>query len=130
MKIAKAWEEEGVRVPKPFARTIKVLFAPDRQGVDELTFTIALIEPDGQTDLHSHDRPELIYVVSGIGVSACNGETSEVRDDTVLLVEAGEKHQIRNSGRGILKLATVFVPGYTAKRLVAGIMSAAEAAQG
>ena len=65
MKLVKAWEEEGVKIPEPYARTIKVLLAPDKGGIEELTFSFALIDPDGQTDYHAHDRPELIYVVSG-----------------------------------------------------------------
>ena len=67
MKFAKAWEEAGVEIPAPYSRRIKVLFAPDRQGVEEITFSHAIIPPMGRTDAHDHDRPELIYVVAGQG---------------------------------------------------------------
>ncbi|MDH7570676.1 MAG: cupin domain-containing protein, partial [Armatimonadota bacterium] len=113
MEIAKAWEEEGVRVPAPFARTIKVLFAPDKRNVKEVTFSFALLDPGGQTDYHTHDRPELIYVVSGQGVAVCEGEETEVQPDVALWVRAGERHQLRNTGSDVLKLATLFVPAYT-----------------
>ena len=69
MEIVKAWEEPGVKIPAPYSRTIKVLFAPDRGGVNELTFSFALLDPGGQTDRHSHDRPELIYVISDQSIS-------------------------------------------------------------
>ena len=115
MEIVKAWEEEGVKVEAPFARTIKVLFAPDRHDVNELTFTFALIEPHSMTDYHTHDRPELIYIVSGKGVSLCDGIECEIQPDVILWVRAGEKHQIKNTGDEILKLATVFTPAYTAE---------------
>ena len=49
MEIVKAWEEAGVKIPAPYSRTIKVLFAPDKGGVDELTFSFALLDPGGQT---------------------------------------------------------------------------------
>ena len=115
MEIVKAWEESGVKIPPPYSRTIKVLFAPDRGGVEELSFNFALIDPGSQTDYHTHDRPELIFVVSGRGLSICDGETLEVREDVVLWVRAGEQHQIQNTGTETLKLATAFVPAYTAE---------------
>lgn len=115
MEIVRAWEEAGVKIPPPYSRTIKVLMAPDKSDVEELTFSFALIDPDGQTDYHIHDRPELIYIVSGQGVSVCEGESIDVREDVVLWVRAGERHQLKNTGAEILKLATVFVPAYYAE---------------
>ena len=114
MEIARAWEEEGVKIPAPYSRTIKMIFAPDKQNVEEISFSFALIDPGIQTDYHHHDRPDLIYVVPGRGISKCEGEEIEVQGDTVLWVRVGEKHQMRNTGAETLKLATVFVPGYTA----------------
>lgn len=126
MEIVRAWEEEGVKIPPPYARTIKVLYAPDRRDVPELTFSLALIDPGGQTDYHAHDRPELIYVVSGRGISICEGESVEVQGDVVLWVRAGEKHRLINTGAETLKLATVFVPAYTAESNYRRCLEAAE----
>ena len=128
MKIVRAWEEQGVRVPAPYSRTIKVLFAPDRRGTEELTFSFALIDPDGQTDSHTHDRPELIYVVSGRGIYISDGESYQVQGEVVIWAEAGERHQMKNTGPETLKLATVFVPPYKAEHLLGNILTAAEAA--
>ena len=115
METARAREEQGIQVPAPFSRSIKVLFAPDRRDVDELTFSVVLIDPDNGTDNHVHDRPELIYIVSGHGVAIVDGTTSPLAADTALFVRAGEWHQITNTGSGQLKLATVFVPGIRAE---------------
>jgi mannose-6-phosphate isomerase-like protein (cupin superfamily) len=125
MEIVKAWEEEGVKIPAPYSRTIKVLFAPDRHDVGELTFSFALIDPGGQTDYHTHDRPELIYIVSGRGVGVCDGERVAVEPDVILYVRAGEKHQMINTGPETLKLATVFVPPFTAEFNYARCLSGA-----
>lgn len=114
MEIIRAWEEEGVKIPAPYSRTIKMLFAPDKGNVEEISFSFALIDPGGKTDYHTHDRPELIFIVSGRGIAVCEGEETEVQGDTVLWVRAGEQHQMINTGAETLKLATVFVPGYTA----------------
>ncbi len=126
MEIVKAWEENGVKVPAPYARTIKVLFAPDAHNVGELTFSFALIDPGGQTDYHTHDRPELIFIVSGRGVGVCEGESHEVQGDMVLYIRAGEKHQMINTGAETLKLATVFIPAYTAAENYARCLNAAK----
>jgi len=126
VEIVKAWEEAGVKIPAPYSRTIKVLFAPDKGGV-ELTFSFALLDPGGQTDRHSHDRPELIYVVSGRGVVIGEDHSFDLQGDVVLWVRAGEGHQIRNTGAETLKLATVFVPAYTAEANYRRCLEAARA---
>lgn len=128
MEIVKAWEEKGVKIPAPYSRTIKVLLAPDKKNVEELSFNFALIDPGSQTDYHAHDRPELIYVVSGRGLCVCEGESFKVQGDVILWVRAGEKHQVKNTGAETLKLATAFVPAYTAEFSYARCLGAAEAA--
>ena len=127
MKIVKAWEEKGVEIPAPYHRQIKVLFAPDKEGVEELTFSHAILPPNGRTDYHLHDRPELIYVVSGVGVCVCEGGQTPVQEDVALWVPAGEMHQLLNSGDVPLKLATVFVPAYTASANYKRCLDAAQA---
>lgn len=129
MELVKAWEEEGVEVPAPYARRIKVLFAPDKGGVKELTFSHAILPPSGCTDRHTHDRPELIYVVSGEGKCVNAAGETPITADVAMWVPAGEPHQIINTGYQPLKLATVFVPAYTAEENYARCVKAAEAAR-
>jgi len=53
MKLVKAWEEKGVEIPAPYRRQIKVIFAPDKEGVEELTFSHAILPPrPAGTDLY------------------------------------------------------------------------------
>jgi mannose-6-phosphate isomerase-like protein (cupin superfamily) len=117
MKVVKAWEENGVTIQEPYKRTIKTLFSPDEDkgGIKELLFTHAIIYPHSQTDYHAHDRPELIYIVHGRGKSLCEGKEIPIETDMALWVPAGEKHQIINTGDESMKLATVFVPGFSGK---------------
>jgi mannose-6-phosphate isomerase-like protein (cupin superfamily) len=128
MKYVKTWEEEGVTIPAPYARTIKVFFAPDKEGVEELIFTHALIHPFSKTDYHKHDRGELIYVVSGRGNAVCEGVELPVEPDVALWVEKDEMHQMVNTGAETLKLATVFVPAFTAAENYARCLEAAKSA--
>ncbi len=128
MQIARAWEEPGVEIPAPYARRIKVLFAPDKGGVQEITFSHAILPPGGRTDCHTHDRPELIYVVAGEGICVNAAGETPIAADVAMWVPAGEPHQIINTGYQQLKLATVFVPAYTAEENYGRCIKAAEAA--
>lgn len=130
MKTANAWDEEGVVIGAPYARRIKVLLAPDKEGVEELTFSHALIPPGSQTDYQVHDRGELIYIVRGRGIAVCEGEEMPIQEDVVLWVAAGEHHQMKNTGTEELKLATVFVPPYMAKYNYDRCIAAAEESNG
>jgi mannose-6-phosphate isomerase-like protein (cupin superfamily) len=129
MKLVKAWEERGVEIPAPYQRRIKVLLAPDKEGVQELTFSHAILPASGQTDYHTHDRPELIYVVSGEGICVHEGQETPIKADMVMWVPAGEQHQIVNTGYEAMKLATVFIPAYTAEQNYQRCVDAAKAAQ-
>jgi len=115
MKIKECWKEEGVTIPAPYARNIKCIFAPDKDDVGELLFTQAIIYPGAMTDAHTHDRIELIYIVSGRGIAKAGDKETPICADMVLFAEKDELHQIVNTGSETLKLATVFVPPYTAK---------------
>ncbi len=117
MKIVAAADEQGVTIPAPYARTIKILLAPDKEGVDEITLSHVLIPPGGHTDSHKHDRPELLYIISGEGVSKGANEETEAGSDTAIWVEAHEMHQLINTGDDVLKFVTVFVPAYPAEEL-------------
>jgi mannose-6-phosphate isomerase-like protein (cupin superfamily) len=128
MVIVRAWEETGVEIPAPYARHIKVLFAPDKGGVSELMFTQAILPPSGLTDSHTHDRGELIYVVSGEGICVNSSGETPITADVAMWVPAGEAHQIINTGYQPLKLATVFVPPYTAEQNYNRCLDAARAA--
>ncbi len=130
MEIVRAWEEAGVEIPAPYPRRIKVLFAPDKGGVAELMFTHAILPPSGLTDCHTHDRGELIYVVSGEGICVSSTGQIPITADVAMWVRAGEQHQIINTGYQPLKLATVFVPPYTAEQNYNRCLEAAQAASG
>jgi mannose-6-phosphate isomerase-like protein (cupin superfamily) len=129
MEVIKCWEEEGKTISEPYKRHIKVMLAPDKRNVPEITYSHAIVYPKSKTDYHKHDRPELIQVLSGRGVSVCDGVEIPIEPDMTLWVRAGEMHQVINTGEESIKLATVFVPGYTLRENLDRIISAAEDAK-
>ena len=106
-----------------------MFLGPDKRDVPECNFTQVLIYPGYGTDAHLHDRPELIYVISGRGIAICDDEECPIEADVVFWVPANQMHQVKNTGDDILKLATVFIPGYSAKDHITRIKKAAEDAQ-
>jgi mannose-6-phosphate isomerase-like protein (cupin superfamily) len=129
MRLVKGWEQEGVTIQEPYKRTIKTIFSLDEENgsIEELLFTHAIIYPHSQTDYHAHERPELIYVVYGRGVCVHEGREIEIQTDVAMWVPAGEKHQIKNTGAESMKLATVFVPGFSWKENIKRCEDAAKA---
>jgi quercetin dioxygenase-like cupin family protein len=129
MVVARASEETGVTIPAPVRRSIKCLLAPDKGNVHEMSLNVVVIEPNSGTDYHTHDRPEMIYVVSGTGTGLCDGATVALGPDTALWVLAGEKHQVTNTAGQPMKLVTVFVPPFTTERTYAQCLERAQALQ-
>ena len=125
MEVVKFWEEAGVTVPEPYQRHIKIVLAPDKRNVEEITLSHVAIYPHSKTDYHSHDRPELIIVTAGRGKSICDGREIQVEPDMALWAKAGEKHQMINESDEMMKLLTVFTPAYRAEDLLGGILEAA-----
>ncbi len=67
----------------------------------------------GQTvrPAHSHpDGEELIYVISGTGKVAVDGEVGELRPGTAVLFPRKSIHQVRNSGTEEMKVVCFFAP--------------------
>lgn len=129
MKLVKAWEDKGVEMPDPCRRRVKILLAPDKGGVEELLLSSAVFPHGGRTDYHTHDRAETIYVVSGEGVCIHEGEETAIREDMVMYVPAGEKHQIVNTGYEPMKVIAIFVPGFSATAHYKRLEDAAKSAR-
>ena len=65
---------------------------------------------EGGPDNRHHAADQWLYVAAGTGVAVINGHKVVLRTGTLVLIEAGDTHQIRNTGRGLLKTVNVYVP--------------------
>jgi mannose-6-phosphate isomerase-like protein (cupin superfamily) len=48
--------------------------------------------------------------VDGSGVAMINGTNVKLKAGMMVLIEAGDRHEIRNTGRSLLKTVSVYVP--------------------
>jgi mannose-6-phosphate isomerase-like protein (cupin superfamily) len=78
-----------------------------------------MVLPPGQSEGDSKNRhggaDQWLFVVSGTGQAVVNGHLYRLRTGTLLLIERGDTHQIKNTGRGNLATLNFYVPpAYTA----------------
>lgn len=63
----------------------------------------------GDDNVHP-DSDQWLYVVSGLGVAVVKGRRVGLDAGTLLLIEAGETHEIRNDGTEPLVTVNVYAP--------------------
>jgi mannose-6-phosphate isomerase-like protein (cupin superfamily) len=51
-----------------------------------------------------------LYVVAGSGVAVVNGRRRRLRAGSLLLIERGDEHEVRNTGRAALRTLNLYVP--------------------
>ena len=78
-----------------------------------------VIPPDdceGGPDNRHRGADQWLFVVSGEGLAIIEGERVELREGTLALIQRGETHEIRNTGREPLRTLNVYVPpAYTSE---------------
>ncbi|MDR5682564.1 MAG: cupin domain-containing protein [Armatimonadota bacterium] len=67
-------------------------------------------ESTGGPDNVHPDSDQWLYVVSGEGQAVVRGKTVRLRPGSLLLIEAGEPHEIRNTGTRSLHTVNVYAP--------------------
>jgi mannose-6-phosphate isomerase-like protein (cupin superfamily) len=67
---------------------------------------------DAEGDARNRHRgaDQWLFVVEGRGLARINGRRYALSPGTLLLIEKGDEHEIRNSGRGLLRTLNVYVP--------------------
>jgi mannose-6-phosphate isomerase-like protein (cupin superfamily) len=72
-------------------------------------------ETEGGPDNRHRGADQWLYVVSGSGEAVVNDSKIPLRAGTLILIQRGDKHEVRNTGRAPLRTLNVYVPpAYTA----------------
>jgi mannose-6-phosphate isomerase-like protein (cupin superfamily) len=72
-----------------------------------------VIEPgDSEGDPENRHRgaDQWLFVLAGTGVAIIDRRRVRLRPNVLLLIERGEKHEIRNTGRALLRTLNFYVP--------------------
>ena len=67
-------------------------------------------ESEGDAGNRHRGADQWLYVVAGTGDALMKGRRIALRPGTLLLIERGDRHEIKNTGRGLLRTLNVYVP--------------------
>ena len=67
-------------------------------------------QTEGGPDNRHRGADQWLFVVAGEGLALVQGERVELREGTLVLIQRGETHEIRNTGREPLRTLNLYVP--------------------
>jgi mannose-6-phosphate isomerase-like protein (cupin superfamily) len=91
-----------------FGRGFRVALTTRRAQAAEMVLSPG--ESEGDAGNRHRGVDQWLYVVAGTGSAVLKGRRVPLRPGTLLLIERGERHEIRNTGRGALRTLNVYVP--------------------
>jgi mannose-6-phosphate isomerase-like protein (cupin superfamily) len=65
---------------------------------------------EGGADNDHRGSDQWLYVVDGTGLAIVNGRRTPLKPGVIMLIERGDVHELRNTGRKLLKTINVYVP--------------------
>jgi mannose-6-phosphate isomerase-like protein (cupin superfamily) len=72
--------------------------------------TLSPGETEGGPENRHRGADQWLFVVSGTGAAIVNEERIELREGTLVLIQRGDFHEIRNTGEGPLRTLNIYVP--------------------
>jgi mannose-6-phosphate isomerase-like protein (cupin superfamily) len=91
-----------------FGNGFKVVLGNRRAQV--ATMTVAPGESEGGRDNRHRGADQWLFVERGTGVAIVNSRRHALKPATLLLIERGDVHEIRNTGRTPLRTLNIYVP--------------------
>ena len=74
------------------------------------TMTLPPGESEGGPDNRHRGADQWLFIESGTGLAVVNETRIELRRGALVLIERGDRHEIRNTGRTPLKTLNIYVP--------------------
>lgn len=93
-----------------------------------LQLVLMAIPPGGEIGDEVHEETDQFFrVEQGTGELLVDGHATPVRADFAIVVPAGARHNVRNTGQEALKLYTVYAPPHHEDGTVQGTKAEADA---
>jgi mannose-6-phosphate isomerase-like protein (cupin superfamily) len=94
--------------------TIREVAGPPTGNARNQSLAEATVAPGSATAEHHHRTTEEIYLFThGTGVMRLGSEEREVAPGDTVVIPPGERHMIRNTGAGPLRLLCACAPAYS-----------------
>lgn len=91
-----------------FGKGFRIAFGNRRSQAAEMT--IAPGNSEGGPDNRHRGADQWLFVIAGTGIALSGTKRVRLRAGVLLLIERGEKHEIRNTGRTLLRTLNMYVP--------------------
>lgn len=91
-----------------FGKGFKVILGNRR--VQAAQMIIAPGDSEGGPKNRHRGADQWLLVIAGTGIATVNGRRHGLKRHSLLLIEHGEQHQIRNTGHGYLKTLNFYSP--------------------
>ena len=91
-----------------FGKGFRVVLSDEHSQAAQMT-----LEPgdtEGGPDNRHRGADQWLFVVSGTGALVVEGERVDLRAGTLVLIERGERHEVRNTGVTRLETLNLYVP--------------------
>lgn len=80
------------------------------RGVQAAEMVIAPGESEGGADNFHRYSDQWLFVLGGAGLAIVEGKRRQLRRGSLLVIEHGERHEIRNTGRKLLITLNIYSP--------------------
>lgn len=91
-----------------FGKGFRVAFDVRRAQAAEMV--LAPGDSEGGPDNRHRGADQWLYVVSGTGVATVEGRRVPLKAGVLLVIERRERHEVRNTGRTLLKTLNFYYP--------------------
>ena len=91
-----------------FGKGFRVAIGNRRAEAAEMVIAPGVAEGDPANRHRGADQ--WLFVLSGTGVATINDRRYRLRDNVLLLIEHGDRHEIRNTGQTLLRTLNFYVP--------------------
>jgi mannose-6-phosphate isomerase-like protein (cupin superfamily) len=91
-----------------FGKGFRVAVGNRRSQAAEMVIPPGEAEGDGRNRHRGADQ--WLFVTAGKGVATVNGERIVLKPGALILIEHKDRHEIKNTGTGLLKTLNFYVP--------------------
>lgn len=91
-----------------FGKGFRVAFDVRRAQAAEMV--LAPGDSEGGPDNRHRGADQWLYVVSGTGEAVVDGRRTPLKAGVLLVIGKGERHEVRNTGRTLLKTLNFYYP--------------------
>lgn len=82
----------------------------ERTKAKQIAADVVSYAPGAENKEHYHNSESFIYIIEGLCQMFINGEQFHVGSETMIFLEPGDKHWMRNEGNAEMKIIEAFAP--------------------